>query len=165
MFIKKSYDFTIKDFDEMKGIVQFYIVKFNLVDYHGDMFVKDSIEFNPNDLRHFKNHDINQVVGVVKEVAQDDNGYYVTSQLLPTQLGKDTLIEYQYNAINQHSIGGYILKSNYDSEKKANVITQFKLLEVSSLTHWAAQPETNVISLKHRNLQKSLYLEYLKNII
>lgn len=163
MYTTKSIDFSIKDISEQDRIVQFYICKFGTPDLHNDIFHPDSMTFNLALLKHFKNHNPSHLIGVIKEVVQDTNGYYVTSQLLPNTIGKDTIVEYAYGAINQHSIGGYI-RDGYKDGDYFN-ITKFELYEVSSLTHWAAQPATEVISFKDRGSKKHFYLEYLKNII
>jgi HK97 family phage prohead protease len=165
-FVKKNIEFKLKDFDDNSRLVQFYINKFGSVDSHGDIFVPESINYNPRDLKHFKNHDWNLPVGVVKEVAQDEHGYFVTSEILPTTLGNDTLIEYQKGAINQHSIGGYIKDGYWNGEDY--VIKSFDLWEVSSLTHWGAQPDTPVISIKEKSkpkekdLGKEFFNHYIK---
>lgn len=157
--IYKSNTLKIKDISSNDRIVQFYIVRFNSADQHGDIFTPGSLIFDFNLVKHFKNHDINMPVGVIKEIAQDDTGYYVTSKLLNTQIGNDTLVEYIEGAINQHSIGGYYEDGYYDGENY--IINKFRLYEVSSLTHWAAQKDTPVISIKSKINIKELYETYL----
>jgi HK97 family phage prohead protease len=151
-FLTKNIDLKIKDFDESKRLVAFYIVKFGSVDLHGDLFIQESIFFKETNLKHFKNHDVNMPVGVVQEVSFDDFGYFAVSKILPTSIGNDTLIEYQLGAITQHSIGGYIVDGVWD--KDHYVVKKFDLFEVSTLTHWGAQPETPVISIKEKEKEK-----------
>lgn len=124
------------------SVIAFYICKFNSIDLQGDEFLKNSIKYNPRDLKHFLNHNPTQLIGVIQSIEQDDFGYFAVSELLPTTLGKDIEVMYEKNAINQHSIGGYIVDSKI--EKNVNKIKEFELFEVSSLTHWGAQPDTPV---------------------
>jgi HK97 family phage prohead protease len=152
--IKKHLEFEIKSIDPTKRQVTFYFAKKNAVDYHGDIFQPQSITFDPNEIRHFKNHDLTQLVGKIIEIGEDDFGFYAVSKILPTTLGNDTLIEYQEGAINQHSVGGFVLDYSYDLNGN-RLIKQFRLLEVSTLTSWAAQPDTPVISIKEKNNNNS----------
>jgi HK97 family phage prohead protease len=147
--IKKSFNYTIKSIDLSLREVTFYFAKKNAIDYDGDIFQPNSIIFDPIQIRHFKNHDFYQLIGKILEIGEDDFGFYAKSRILPTTLGNDTLIEYQEGAINQHSVGGFVLDYSYDLNGN-RLIKKFELLEVSSLTSWAAQPDTPVISIKTR---------------
>jgi HK97 family phage prohead protease len=156
----KALDLSVKDLDTEKRDVAFYIAKFNSIDLHGDMFTKDSMTWNPRDLKHFLNHDKTLPVGVIQSIEYDDVGYFAVSKLLSTQLGKDVAVMYAEGAINQHSVGGYIEKGK--NQKDFYEIETFDLFEVSSLTHWGAQPDTPLISQKHKEKEIDLWDIYLQ---
>lgn len=146
--IIKSLRLKAKDIDETKRTIAFYIARKNIPDLNNDIFMEGSIFFDPNNLRHFKNHNYENLIGKVISIEEDDTGFFAVSKILPTTLGNDTLIEYVEGAINQHSIGGYI--RDYQIKGEFWLIKSFELLEVSSLTTWAAQPDTPVISIKSK---------------
>jgi HK97 family phage prohead protease len=161
--IRKVLNYEIKSIDQSLREITFYFAKKDSVDYQGDIFLSKSIIFDPIQIRHFKNHDTNQLVGKILEIGEDDFGFYAKSKILPTTLGNDTLIEYQEGAINQHSVGGYVLDYSYDLNGN-RLIKQFQLLEVSTITSWAAQPDTPVISIKTKENLLVKILERLNKI-
>jgi HK97 family phage prohead protease len=158
--IYKALDLSVKDIDTAKRDVAFYIAKFNSVDLHGDMFTKDSMTWNPRDLKHFLNHDNTKPVGVIQSIQHDDIGYFAVSKLSKADLGNQVAIWYEEGIINQHSVGGYI--ENGKQQKDFYEIETFELFEVSSLTHWGAQPDTPLISQKHKEKQNNLWDIYLQ---
>jgi len=147
----------LKDIDYKNGIVSFYHSSFDdEKDSDGDIIQKGSfaktIRENFQRMKHLYNHDRTLAPGVVKEVAEDDKGCYTVSQLVPTTLGKDVLIEYEYKVITEHSMGFGVIKEHYDKARGANIITELKLWEVSSLTAWGANRNTPVKSQDVENL-------------
>jgi len=148
----KRLEGGVKDLDE-KGIVKFYFSKFDNKDSDGDIIVKGAFTKTITEglkrVKHLKNHNIYQVPGVVKEAFEDDHGCVVVSQLaLKTDLGRNTYEEYKAGIITEHSFGYDVIKSHKDKEKDAQILTELKLYEVSSLSAWGANPETNVLEIK-----------------
>lgn len=147
----------LKDFDSKKGVVSFYFSAFGNKDSDGDIiqkgaFTKTIKEFFSR-IKHFKNHDRIKTPGVIKELHEDNHGAYAVSQLVPTTLGKDTLIEYEHGIITEHSMGFGTLKEHNDETLKANVITEVKLWEVTSLNAWGANPNTPVNYVKDEDIE------------
>lgn len=140
----------VKGLDAKQGIVEFYAANFGNKDSDGDIILKGAykktLSENKSRLKHFKNHDFTMVPGVIKEISEDDKGLLVVSKIADTTLGKDTLIEYESGIITEHSQGFKIIKDN--QEKDANIISEIKLWEVSSLTAWGANEMTPVVSVK-----------------
>lgn len=151
----KSCNLQLKDIEDEKGIVSFYFSAFNNKDSDGDILRKGaftkSIKENAQRIKHFKNHDPHLAVGRILELGEDEKGAFAVSQLSKSTLGKDTLIEYKEGIISEHSHGFQTINEKHDSELNANVITEVKLWEVSSLTAWGANmntPTTGIKSLK-----------------
>jgi len=153
----KSCPLELKGFDDKQGIVEFYFASFNTLDSDGDVISPDAykntlaqVKENTHRARikHFKNHNPEQVVGVIKEFYTDDKGVIAVSQLAKTQLGKDTLVEYESGIITEHSQGFQIMDEEYDEMEGVNRIKEIKLWEVSSLTHWGANKNTPTVGAK-----------------
>lgn len=146
----------LKDIDGKKGIVSFYFSVFGNKDSDGDILqkgaFKKTIAENFSRMKHLLDHDRTIAPGVLKEIHEDDYGTYAVSQLMPTIIGKDTLIMYEYGAITEHSMGFGVLQEHYDEMQKANIITEVKLWEVSSLQTWGANPMTKVNYVKEEDV-------------
>ncbi len=158
LYTTKSFGgMKIKDFSNNE--VAFYIARKNVVDYHNDKFLPNSII--PNSIIfHYLNHDQNLLIGNPQRIEEDDTGWFAVSKLLGTSLGKDVAIMYAEDAIKQHSIGGYIVDGQWSNNYENYEIKQFKLIEVSSLTMLAAQQDTPV--KKDADLLKQFEIEYFK---
>ena len=160
--MKKHLELELKDIDE-KGQVAFYFSKYDVKDSDGDIVVKGA--FNKTRerikrIKHFYNHNIYQVPGVLKEISEDETGAYAVSQLaLKTELGRDVYEQYRAGIISEHSYGFDIMDSEPDNEKDATILKEIKLWEVSSLTAWGANEHTNVIDVK-----ASKFLDQLLNV-
>lgn len=165
----KSCGLEVKDVDSAKGIVSFYFSAFGNKDSDGDIMEKGAFKksFSENlpRIKHFKNHDPHLAVGRILELGEDEKGAFAISQLAVhkgefTTLAKDTLIEYQSGLITEHSHGFQTIREAFNKEKDANIISEVKLWEVSSLTAWGANsltPTTGIKSLEDiDNLFKSL---------
>lgn len=154
----KQY-FQLKDIDFAKSKVAFYIGAFHNKDSDGDIIMpgayKKTIAENFSRFKHLVDHDRTLAPGAVQEVAEDSHGPFMVSQLAPSTLGKDTLIEYEYKIITEHSQGFQVVRQNEDRFQNANIITEIKLWEGSSLHAWGANPLTPV---------KGHEVEYLTNI-
>ena len=170
MNLIKSIQAEVKDIDD-KGLVKFYFSVFGNLDSDGDIVEKGAFLKTINDwktankkrVRHFKNHRWDQTPGVLQELYEDDKGAVAVSQLiLGTQLGKETYEEYRAGAIDQHSFGYDIIKSEWEGEDKDKVqrLMELKLNEVSSLNSWGANLETSTIDIKNQDQ----VIEYLAKL-
>jgi len=153
----KHNDLKLKGFDDKQGIVEFYFASFNTLDSDGDIITENAYKKTLEEsrenthrsrIKHFKNHNPEIAIGVVKEFYTDDKGVIAVSQLVKTQAGKDALIEYEMGIITEHSQGFQIIQEKFDDMTGANMITEIKLWEVSSLTHWGANKNTPTVDVK-----------------
>jgi len=148
----KKCDIGVKDMDE-KGFVRFYFNAFDNVDSDNDMTKKGAFIKTMTDqkgrIKHFKNHNIYQSPGVIKEMGEDERGAWAGSQLiLGTQLGRETHEEYKAGAITEHSFGYDVVRS-VKNPQGYREITEYKLWEVSSLNAWGANQNTPMIDVKN----------------
>lgn len=157
MKIYKDIGFSTKDVDEAKGIVSFYIARFDNLDSDGDIikagaYVRSIKERGPQSskprVKHLKNHNPIHTPGKVMELYEDGSGVVMVSQLSKSTLGRDTLIEYQEGIITEHSHGFEVLEEEYSEREKANIIKEVKLWEGSTLNAWGANEMTPVIGMK-----------------
>jgi hypothetical protein len=149
----KSCGLEVKDLDDSKGIVSFYFSAFGNKDSDGDIMekgaFKKSFKENLSRIKHFKNHDPHSAVGRILELGEDEKGAFAISQMSKSTLGKDTLIEYQEGMITEHSHGFQTIREGFSKEKDANIISEVKLWEVSSLTAWGANSNTPTTGIKN----------------
>lgn len=149
----KSCGLELKDVDTTKGIVSFYFSAFGNKDSDGDIMekgaFKKTISENASRIKHFKNHDPHIAVGKILELHEDEKGAFAVSQMSKSTIGKDTLIEYQEGIITEHSHGFQTIRDSYSNEKEANIISEVRLWEVSSLTAWGANSNTPTTGIKN----------------
>lgn len=150
----KSCKIELKDIDSKTGIVKFYAGTYEK-DQTNDIITKSAYDKtlaeNKGRIKHFYNHDQTKTPGVIQEIKNADEGLLVTSKLMPTTLGKDTLIEYEYKSITEHSQGYEPIAGKIEHKDGVRTIKELKLWEVSSLSHWGANKNTPMVSLKNKS--------------
>lgn len=160
--IFKSLENSIKDVDTAKGIVKFAFAHFGSKDSDGDIIVKGAYQKTISELGptgkdriyHYKNHDSNQAVGKPIEIYETGEHAIMISQLSKNSFGRDALIEYQEGIIKEHSQGFYIPKGKQEEKDGANYIKEVIMAEASTLTKWAANPNTPVFDLKNKKSEE-----------
>lgn len=145
----KTLEHEVKDLDD-KGVVTFYFNSFNIEDSDKDISHPGSFKKTMNEnikrIRHFKNHTLTAVPGVIKEMGEDTFGAWARSQLiLGTKEGDETYLQYKAGAITEHSFGYDVIDRDKQDKR---VIKEYRLWEVSSLTGWGANEVTPVIDVK-----------------
>jgi len=83
------------------------------------------------------------------ELVEDDNGLFVKSKVVNTQANRDRLEYMKEGVVDRMSIGYSTIKSSYDSERKANILKEIKLYEVSPVT-FAANEQTAITGFKNQ---------------
>ena len=153
----KSY---IEDVDE-KGIVKIRVSAFGNIDSYGDImdpkaFNKTVSDFSVSGktrIKHLKNHNWNQAIGVPLEMTSTEKGLDIVSKInIEKQLGAETFSDYKFYAENgqtlEHSIGYSVVKEEPSEELKANILKEVNLMEYSSLDFLGANSETPLLDLK-----------------
>ena len=202
--IKTNYicDLEIKDVNTASRTVSGYFAAFGNVDSDGDVFQKGafakSLIENKERIMHLLQHNVTQPIGRPTVLKEDDTGLYFETPIAYTELGDDVLTMYKDGIYNEHSVGFEMIKSEPDQDGKyptvqsrwnpgqenpANVITEAKLWEGSTVT-WGANQNTPFMGMKELErafkqkaiLQKALHtgeltdetyikLEYQLNLI
>lgn len=155
MFDYKNCVFELKDFDEKKRQVQFYVSTFGTVDSHNEFTTKNTFkDFNLKRVKHFLDHDQTKLIGAISSIEVDSKGVLVSSKLSKTTLANDVYEHYLNGAITEHSTG--CLASKTVREKQSDGTYELKnaeLWEVSSLQAWGSNHNTPVVSVKSLEIE------------
>ena len=129
----KSY---IEDVDE-KGIVKIRVSAFGNIDSYGDIMDQKAFNKTVSDfsvsgktrIKHLKNHNWNQAIGVPMEMTSTEKGLDIVSKInIEKQLGAETFSDYKFYAENgqtlEHSIGYSVVKEEKSEELKANILKE-----------------------------------------
>lgn len=152
---RSQNNLELRDIDTTKGVVDFIYIDTNTQDDRGTYFSLDHLKTITlhKRMRHFKNHDITKAIGKPFELGVTDGRGWVRSQLANykgeySSEARNALIEYQSGLITEHSFGFYTLQSEYDKTRESIVITEFEVMEFSSLTHWGSNQNTPTQSVR-----------------
>ena len=151
----KQHSYELKDLDESKGVVVAYANAYDFKDSDGDIsaqgsFDKTAVE-NFKRIRVLKDHDPRLMIGVPLEIdPKNTYGLLTKSQFnMNKPLGRDMFTDVKLmheNGLNAElSIGYQVL--NRDKKNKS-IITEYKLMEYSFLSSWAANELSTVQSMK-----------------
>jgi len=152
-FKQLSYD--LKELDETKGVVTAYANAYNNVDSDGDISAfgsfDKSVSENFKRIRVLKDHNPTMMIGVPLSINTKDNyGLLTTSQFnMNKPLGKDMFTDIKLmheNGLNAELSIGYKVISR--DQKNKNIINEYKLMEYSFLSSWAANELATVQDIK-----------------
>lgn len=151
----KQISYDLKDIDETKGIVIAYANAYNNKDADDDISAFGSFEKTVKDnfkrIRVLKDHNPTKMIGVPLAIdTKDTYGLLTTSQFnMKKALGKDmfTDVKLMYDSgLNAElSIGYSVVKRD---QKNKSIITEYKLMEYSFLSSWAANELSTVQDIK-----------------
>lgn len=131
--VKSSGEMSIKDVDLDKRVVTGFYNTYNYFDSDADVLLdgaaKNSIsQHGPESpsirkIKHALNHDLSQLPGKIMVLEEREidglKGIYFETRMSKTQLGVDTLINYQEEIYDNHSIGFRYLDMEFiDSESE-----------------------------------------------
>jgi HK97 family phage prohead protease len=152
-FKQLSYD--LKELDEAKGVVTAYANAYNFKDSDGDISAQGSfdktVKENFKRIRVLKDHNPTMMIGVPLNIdAKDSYGLLTTSQFnMNKPLGKDMFTDvklmYENGLSAELSIGYQVV--NRDKKNKS-LISEYKLMEYSFLSSWAANELSTVQDIK-----------------
>lgn len=155
----KNHTGGIKDFDFKSRIVTGYLNEFGSKDHDGDIVLKTSFDKTLTERKDnvwfLNQHNWAQPHGKFKELYPDSKGlYFESNPLSDTTYSNDALKLYDAGIMNEHSFGYKVMKSHYDKEAKANILTELKLYEGSNVT-LGANPNTPFTGFKHLDLKQT----------
>lgn len=151
----KQASFDIKDFDEKEGIVKAYANVYDFKDSDGDVSAKGSfnrtVKNNMKRIRVLKDHNPTITLGVPLELdTKDDYGLLTTTQFnLKKEVSRDMFTDIQLmkeNGLNAELSIGYNVVAR--DEKDKSIIKEYKLMEYSFLSSWAANELSTVQDIK-----------------
>jgi HK97 family phage prohead protease len=152
-FKQLSYD--LKELDEKKGVVTAYANAYNFKDSDGDISAYGSFEKTVNEnfkrIRVLKDHDPKMMIGVPLTIdTKDTYGLLTTSQFnMNKDLGRDMFQDVKLmheNGLNAELSIGY--KVMQRDQKNKSIISEYKLMEYSFLSSWAANELSTVQGIK-----------------
>lgn len=151
----KQLSYSLKDLDETKGVVVAYANVYNNEDADGDISAFGSfnktVKENFKRIRVLKDHDPRLMVGVPLAIdTSDPYGLLTTTQFnMQKQLARDLFTDVKLmhdSGLNAElSIGYRVMKRD---EKQKSLITEYKLMEYSFLSNWAANELATVQNIK-----------------
>lgn len=156
---QKTFQVKARTLDQ-EGQVLIAVNAFNNEDTDRDISkpgsFKKTLKENFDRVRWFLNHDICILLGVPIEGWEDPQYLNMKAQFnLKKEVSRDTYEDYklfeQYGKSLEHSVGLQAVKYTIDKTNPENwvrIITEWKLWEFSTLTGWAANPNTPLIGIK-----------------
>ena len=150
---KYNFPFELKSLDEESGEFEGYASVFGNKDQGGDIVEKGAFAASlkgrgPKNIKMLADHDPTKRVGVWTEMNEDAQGLRVKGRLLlEKSIGKDAHIDLKSGALSGLSIGGRTKSDSYDGRKRARVIKEFDLYEISLVT-FPMNEQAQVFSVK-----------------
>lgn len=126
--------------DASEGSFEGFASVYGNVDQGGDIVqagaFKSSFRKRPiNKVKMLLHHDTRQLVGVWEEVKSNDEGLFVTGQLLlKTRAGQETHELMKAGALDGLSIGFRTIEDSFNTEKGIRTIVKADLMEISLVT-------------------------------
>lgn len=171
----KQTSFDLKDLDDTKGIVVAYANAYDFKDSDGDISAKGSFTKSAKEnfkrIRVLKDHNSTISLGVPLEInTQDNYGLLTTSKFnLAKEVSRDMFSDVKLmheNGLNAELSIGYQVMAR--DQKNKSIITEYKLMEYSFLSSWAANELSTVQDIKNIKshygimelIEKSYNLDY-----
>lgn len=171
----KQTSFDLKDLDETKGIVVAYANAYDFKDSDGDISARGSFTKSAKEnfkrIRVLKDHNSTISLGVPLEInTQDSYGLLTTSKFnLAKEVSRDMFSDVKLmheNGLNAELSIGYQVMAR--DQKNKSIITEYKLMEYSFLSSWAANELSTVQDIKNIKshygimelIEKSYNLDY-----
>lgn len=153
---QKIYQTKAEDIDR-KGRVLIAVNAFGNVDSDNDISAPGSftktLKEHFDRVRWFLNHDVTILLGVPVKGTEDREYLKMEAQFnLEKQIARDTYEDYklfaEYGKSLEHSVGLQAVKFTIDRDKGTRTVTEWKLWEFSTLTHWGANENTPLLGIK-----------------
>jgi HK97 family phage prohead protease len=137
------------DADEKAGIIKGYGSYFGNKDSDNDVIMKGAykktIAENGERVKYLYQHDMNQPIGKMTELYEDDKGLVFVAEIAKTQLGKDVVELMKSGVITENSVGIMPIQKNNKGDFRE--ITEVKLYEISAVT-LAANDQAKILDVK-----------------
>jgi HK97 family phage prohead protease len=151
----KQLGIDLKELDETKGVITAYANVYDFKDSDGDISARGSFDKtvveNFKRIRVLKDHNPTMMIGVPLMIdAKDSYGLLTTTQFnMKKDLGRDMFQDVKLmheNNLNAELSIGY--KAMQRDQRNKSIITEYKMMEYSFLSSWAANELSTVQSIK-----------------
>lgn len=137
------------DADEKAGIIKGYGSYFGNKDSDNDVIMKGAykktIAENGERVKYLYQHDMNQPIGKMTELYEDEKGLVFVAEIAKTQLGNDVVELMKSGVITENSVGIMPIQKNNKGDYRE--ITEVKLYEISAVT-LAANDQAKILDVK-----------------
>lgn len=152
------------------GLFEGYASTFGERDLGGDIvvfgaFAKSLRSSGTKGVKMFADHDRRKRIGVWTDITEDEKGLFVKGRLLlEKQDGKDAYIDLKEGVIDAMSIGYHAVDHSYDGRRKARMLKEVKLMEIS-LVPFGMNENARVTGVKSADEIKTIreFEEALRN--
>ena len=137
------------DADEKAGIIKGYGSYFGNKDSDNDVIVKGAykktIAENGERVKYLYQHDMNQPIGKMTELYEDEKGLVFVAEIAKTQMGMDVVELMKSGVITENSVG--IMPIQKENKGDYREIKEVKLYEISAVT-LAANDQAKILDVK-----------------
>lgn len=153
------------------GLFEGYASTFGERDLGGDIvvfgaFAKSLRSSGTKGVKMFADHDRRKRIGVWTDITEDEKGLFVKGRLLlEKQDGKDAYIDLKEGVIDAMSIGYHAVDHSYDGRRKARMLKEVKLMEIS-LVPFGMNENARVTGVKSADEIKTIreFEEFLRDV-
>ena len=159
-------DYEIKRAQEVKAVredsnlfIEGYASVFGVVDSYDDVVVKGAFTNTLiNDAKRVKfcwQHNLDDVIGKIIEMREDDRGLWFKAKISNTSKGKDVAILVEDDALDEVSFAYRTKKYLMDEETDIRKLLEVELIEISLVTR-AANPEAVITGTEKKSEEEKL---------
>ena len=157
MDVYKSIGNSVTDVDVKGGKVTGYFSSFDTKDSDGDIirkgaYAKTILEWGPKSnmprIKHLVDHDRTKTFTKLQELTEDDIGLYYYGIPGRDKFARDFLLKCEDGIITEHSVKINPIQQKWDNSSSANIISECKMWEGSSLHCWGANENTPLLSVE-----------------
>lgn len=159
-------DYEIKRAQEVKAVredsnlfIEGYASVFGVVDSYNDIVVKGAFTNTLiNDAKRVKfcwQHNMDDVIGKIIEMREDDRGLWFRAKISNTSKGKDVAILVEDDALDEVSFAYRTKKYLMDEETDIRKLLEVELIEISLVTR-AANPEAVITGTEKKSEEEKL---------
>lgn len=153
--IKRSFEIRKSNLEtrEVSGIAVPYNDTIDIGGGWSERFEKGSVDLN-SDVKLFRDH--KEIIGLVTEMKDSDEGLSITAKISETTLGSETLALVKDGAIRSFSVGFIPV---IDEKKDKTIIRKKVDLKEVSLVAFPAYENASVTEVREENTQEEISME------
>ncbi|QDP47494.1 MAG: putative prohead protease [Prokaryotic dsDNA virus sp.] len=161
LIYKQSPLGEVQDIDSKNGIVKGYASYFENKDSDNDIIkrgaYKKTIEENGYRVKYYYQHKLDQPLGKMRELYEDEKGLMFVAEIPKTTLGNDVLELMKNGIITENSVG--IMPIQKEIKEGYRELTEVKLYEVSAVS-LASNDQAKILDVKGMKNFDDVYKRY-----